>query len=70
MHGRHADLIEELKALRDMSEGDSDTEITLRRMWLSLMTDPAASQIRDEKRWRDYAKFRSEVCILMLFGVI
>jgi hypothetical protein len=62
-------LVQELKRLRDLKKEHETEETTMRRMWRALMsTEPPRVPI--ETRWVDYQKFRAEVYMMIMHGVI
>jgi hypothetical protein len=59
-------LITELRARMEARTPEEDTESATRRVWKEVM----ATSARDEKRWRDYVKFRADVATLMTHGML
>ena len=59
----------ELKRLRALQEAGESEEAMLRRMWRTLMCTEADHPMRDT-RWLDYQKFRAEVYMMMMHGLI
>lgn len=60
----------ELKALIELQEPGADREAVIRGVWRAVMTKAEASRSRGETRWRDYQKFRADVHILMIHGIL
>jgi hypothetical protein len=62
--------ISELKALIELQDPGADRETVVRGLWRAVMAKAETSRSRGETRWRDYQKFRADVHILMIHGIL
>ena len=59
-----ADVVDQLRALIEARARDEDTDSALHRIWKELQ-----SRV-DEPRWRDFDKFRADVDVLSIHGML